>query len=314
MNVFITGINGFVGRRLARAFAAAGDRVAGSFLGALPADLAPFEERLVRLDLADASGLRAALATADPEVVIHLAGLAHVGSSWGRQEEYREVNVEGTRRLLAAASGRRVIFASSAEVYGAVPDDEQPVPEDRPLAPQSPYACTKAEAEALVLAAEPPAVVARSFNAIGPGQAPTFALPAFARQLAAIRRGEGEAVLRVGNLSPRRDFLHVDDVAEGYVLLARRGEGGGAYNLCSGKAATIAEMLDLLMEISGVEARVETDPAKVREVDFPLLVGDASRLRALGWAPHRGRRRALADLWRETLAETGAENTGEASS
>ena len=151
-------------------------------------------------------------------MIVHLAGLSHVGESWKRPGDYLRVNFEGTLNLLSAARGRRLIFASSAEVYGAVPAAEQPLVEDRPLAPRSPYAMTKACAERMVL--DRGGIVVRSFNAIGSGQAPTFALPSFAAQLAAIRRGESEPVLRVGDLSPRRDFVHVLDVVEGAPTLA----------------------------------------------------------------------------------------------
>ncbi len=234
---------------------------------------------------------------ADPDAVVHLAGLSHVGESWARMPEYFQVNVLGTENLLAAAAGRRVVVASSAEVYGAVPEAEQPIDERRDLAPQTPYALTKAAAERLALASG--AVVTRSFTLVGPGQSTRFALPAFAAQLAAIARGEREAVLRVGNLSARRDFLHVDDGVESYRLLAESGRPGEIYNVASGQAWSLAEALERLMAISGVRARIEVDPARMRAVDLPLLLGDAGRMRALGWRPRRSLDDALADLWAE---------------
>jgi GDP-4-dehydro-6-deoxy-D-mannose reductase len=218
--------------------------------------------------------------------------------------EYFRVNVLGTESLLAAAAGRRVVVASSGEVYGVVPEPEQPIGEQRQVAPITPYALTKAAAERLSLARG--AVVARCFNLVGPGQSPRFALPAFAGQLAAIGRGEREAVLRVGNLSARRDFVHVDDGVEAYRLLAERGQPGEIYNLASGRAFSLAEALDRLMAISGVRARIEIDPARMLAVDLPLLAGDAGRLRALGWQPRRGLDEALADLWAEASGGGGA--------
>jgi GDP-4-dehydro-6-deoxy-D-mannose reductase len=209
--------------------------------------------------------------------------------------EYFRVNVLGTENLLNAAAGRRVVVASSAEVYGAVPAERQPIREEEPVDPRSPYAMTKAAAERLAYAHG--AVVVRSFNLVGPGQAPSFALPTFAAQLAAISRGEQEPVLKVGNLSARRDFLHVDDGAAALRLLAETGEPGGTYNLASGQAVAIAEALDRLQAVSGVTARVETDPERMRPADLPLLLGDNRRLTALGWAPERGLDQALADLW-----------------
>jgi GDP-4-dehydro-6-deoxy-D-mannose reductase len=295
MHFLITGIGGFLGSRLARHLLAEGERVSGTYLETRPdfdgADL--FEA-----DLLDAAALRRAVEESAPDVIVHLGALSHVGESWKRMPDYFRVNVLGTENLLAAAEGRRVLVASSAEVYGIVPEERQPIREDEELAPRSPYALTKAAAERLALAQG--AVVVRSFNLVGPGQSAIFALPAFATQLADISRGargEQEKVLRVGNLSPRRDFAHVDDGAAALRLLAEKGEPGGIYNLSSGRALSIDEALERLMAVSGVQARIETDPERVRPVDIPLLAGDPSRLQALGWAPRRTLDDALADLW-----------------
>jgi GDP-4-dehydro-6-deoxy-D-mannose reductase len=140
-------------------------------------------------------------------------------------------------------------------------------------------------------------VVARAFNLVGPGQAIKFALPTFAAQLAAIARGEAEPVLRVGNLSARRDFIHVDDGAEAFRLLLEKGERGATYNIASGRAFSIGEALERLMAVSGVEASIEVDPERIRPVDLPLLLGDAAPLRKLGWEPRRTLDDALIDLW-----------------
>ncbi|HEX8430415.1 MAG TPA: GDP-mannose 4,6-dehydratase, partial [Longimicrobium sp.] len=140
------------------------------------------------------------------------------------------------------------------------------------------------------------AVVARSFNHTGPGQDPRFALPSWARQIVAARAGRGEAVLRVGNLEARRDLLDVRDVVRAYLRLAEAGEAGVAYNVCSGAALSMREALDLMVEVSGMEVRVEVDPERVRPVDTPLLLGDPSRIRALGWSAEIPLRRTLADL------------------
>ena len=295
MRVLITGVGGFVGLRLARHFLEHGDRVSGTYIGAAPelpgVDLHP-------ADLLDRPALERAVAAAGPDVVVNLAGLSHIGDSWReRMPDYFWVNFVGTENVLAAGAGRKVIVVSSADVYGEVPAERQPIPESRPVSPRSPYAVTKAAAERLAFAAG--AVVARSFNLIGPGQSPGFVLPSFAAQLAAIARGEREPVLRVGNLSARRDFVHVDDGAAAYRLLAEKGEPGAAYNIASGRDLSIEEALHRLMGIAGVSARIATDPEKFRAVDLPLLRGDASRLRALGWETRRSVDDALTDLWKE---------------
>jgi GDP-4-dehydro-6-deoxy-D-mannose reductase len=297
MRVLITGINGFVGSSLARHLRESGDQVSGTHINGRP-EIAGAD--LHAADLLDRTALERAVRAANPDAIVNLAGLSHIGDSWReKMPDYFWVNFVGTENVLAAAAGRKVIVVSSADVYGEVPEACQPIPESRPVSPCSPYALTKAAAERLAFAAG--AVVVRSFNLIGPGQAPGFVLPSFAAQLAAIARGEREAVLRVGNLSARRDFVHVDDGAAAYRLLAASGEPGGVYNIASGEAFSIEEVLRRLMKIAGVTARVETDPAKFRAVDLPLLQGDASRLRALGWEPRRSLDDALSDLWRETL-------------
>ena len=231
--------------------------------------------------------------------MIHLAGLSHVGESWNHPDQYFQVNVLGTENLLRASGKRRFILASSAEVYGIVPDDCQPIGEDTLLAPRSPYALTKAAAERLVLQSE--ATVVRSFNILGPGQAPCFALPTFAEQLRNIRNGRSEAVLKVGNLSARRDFVHLDDAIEGYCTVVERGKSGECYNLGSGEAVSISEMLDRLLRISGVEAQVEVDPSRLRSVDIPLLCADNRKLSALSWAPQRTVEAALEELWQSVV-------------
>ena len=301
MRIFVSGISGFIGRHLAAELCARGDEVCG--FSSDP--VAPLSgARVFEHDLLDTAGVARLIERCDPEVVVHLAGLSHVGESWKRPGDYYRVNFEGTAALLRAAAGRRLVFASSAEVYGCVPEDEQPLGEDRVLDPRSPYALTKACAERLAL--DFGAVVVRSFNAVGPGQSRHFALPSFAAQLAAVRRREREAVLRVGDLSPRRDFVHVADVVDAYRTLAEGGEAGTVYNLASGVGTSIAEALDRLLRISGVKARVERDESRIRPVDIPALVGDNRKLRALGWTPARDLDQALDELWREAVAESAA--------
>ena len=292
MHVLITGVAGFVGSRLARHLLEQGDRVSGTFLDVRP-DLDGVD--LHEADLRDREAMARVVRDANPDAIVNLAGLSHIGDSWKAAllPDYFRVNVVGTENVVAAAGDRPVVIVSSADVYGTVPLEDQPIREDRLLAPQTPYGLTKAAAERLA----GNAVIGRSFNLIGPGQAPTFSLSQWAMGLAKIRRKES-SVLEVGDLSTYRDFVHVDDGAAAYRILAEKGRPGVVYNLASGKAVQMRAALNLLMEISGVQAEVKEGVFPSRPYDIPHLSGDASRLRALGWEPRRTLDDALRDLWR----------------
>lgn len=301
MRALVTGAAGFVGGWLLRELGAAGHTVfAAGQEGAAPAGALAGAQWL-RMDVTSTPSVREAMERAAPDAVFHLAGQASVGDSFADPEGTWEVNATGTLRVACALpKGARMLLAGSAEVYGPVPESEQPIGEDRPLRPANPYAASKAAAEMAALqagaAGEAEVVVARSFNHTGPGQDARFALPSFARQLAEIAAGRREPVLRVGNLSARRDLLDVRDVVRAYLLLMERGAPGGAYNVASGEARSIDEAVRTLVELSGTGARVEVDEARVRPVDVPLLLGDAGKLRALGWEPGVPFRRTLEDL------------------
>jgi GDP-4-dehydro-6-deoxy-D-mannose reductase len=307
MRILVTGVSGFVGHHVARALLACGHEVSGTYLDET-FDLPGVELR--QLDLAaGTSEVRASLAATvaafRPELVVHLAGLAHVGRSWQEAPAYFRVNVSGTQAVLDAAGDATVLLASSAEVYGAVPEAAQPITEERPLAPISPYALTKAAAELLVL--ERRGIVVRSFNMTGPGQSSRFALPAFARQLAEIEAGLSPPTLAVGNLEPRRDFVHVADGAEAIAVLVERGKRGGIYNVASGRARSIREALDLLLAVSKVEVETTLDERYLRPSDIPLLCGSAAPLAALGWAPRRPLAQAVEELWQWTRQQVASE-------
>ncbi|HEX7241410.1 MAG TPA: GDP-mannose 4,6-dehydratase, partial [Longimicrobiaceae bacterium] len=242
---------------------------------------------------------------ARPDSVYHLAGQASVADSFSRPLDTWDVNATGTLRLVCAlAEGgfrdTRVLLAGSAEVYGNVPEGEQPISERHPIRPATPYAASKAAAEMVALQASategPQVVIARSFNHTGPGQDSRFALPSFAHQLVGVRAGRCDPTLHVGNLTVRRDILDVRDVVRAYRCLVEKGRAGEAYNVCSGEAHPLREMVEEMIELSETGARIEVDSERFRPVDLPLLVGDGSRMRALGWSPEIPLRRTLSDL------------------
>jgi GDP-4-dehydro-6-deoxy-D-mannose reductase len=293
VRILVTGAGGFVGRRLVAALVERGHRVGQLLLE--PDEGSAAESRFLG-DLRDRDAVAGVMADFAPQAVAHLGALSEVASSWQRVGEYFVVNVLGTANVVdTAPAGCRVVFASSAEVYGIVPGEAQPIREERPPHPESPYAMSKAAAELVALRAG--AVVVRSFNLVGPGQSPRFALPSFAAQLAEIASGKRSPRLLVGNLSARRDYLHVDDGVDGYVALLETAAAGEVYNLASGQSVEVGDALRRLIAITGRQVSVEVEAARLRPVDVPLLCGNASRLRALGWEPSRGLDRALGDLW-----------------
>jgi GDP-4-dehydro-6-deoxy-D-mannose reductase len=274
----ITGAAGFVGRHLASHLVCAGDEV-------VEVDR---DHDVTVLD--DFCGV---LEGAAPDVVYHLAALSHVGESWEDPSDVLRVNVLGTNCVLTAARrvtpSALVLVVSSAEVYGVVDPRELPLTERSDVRPSSPYAASKAAAELVALQAwrgfAQPVIVVRPFNHVGPGQAPTFFVPALASRLVAARAA-GAAEIAVGNLTARRDFTDVRDVVRAYRLLATSGTPGETYNVCSGRDVVLSDVAARLRALAYPEARFVEDPALMRPVEIPALRGDPSRLRdATGWAP-----------------------------
>jgi GDP-4-dehydro-6-deoxy-D-mannose reductase len=263
------------------------------------------------VDFRDRDAVRAGIRALRPAAVYHCAGAPHVAESWRDSARPLRDNVLATHHLLDAirrAGGAcRVLVPGSAYVYRPSPS---PIAETDPVAPASPYALSKLAQEQLGIRAIAEdgveVIVTRSFNHTGPGQQPTFAAPAFARQLARIEAGLDEPVIRVGNLDARRDLTDVRDVARAYELLMAHGRPGEPYNVCSGVARSMREVLDALLTRARVPVRVEVDASRLRPNDAPLLVGNPSRLREeTGWSPGIGFDRMLDDLlgfWRQQVA------------
>jgi GDP-4-dehydro-6-deoxy-D-mannose reductase len=150
----------------------------------------------------------------------------------------------------------------------------------------------------------------RTFHHTGPRRGEGFAESSFARQLAEIEAGRREAVIEVGNLEAVRDFTDVRDVVRAYWLLLQRGRAGEVYNVCSGRGVRMRDLLQGLIDVSGLRVEVRVDPARLRASDVPALVGDPARIRAeLGWEPRIPLQQSLRDLlayWRERVAQTEA--------
>ena len=301
----VTGADGFVGRRLCTRLRAAGWTVH-------QADRQGRDDTHA-CDVTDRAALEVLLeALPDLTHVFHLAAMTFVPAASAHPVQAMLVNYGGSLNLAQAllARGRpvRLVFIGSADAYG--PPEYLPIDEAHPLRPVNPYAISKAAADQaldwLHRAHGLDVVRMRPFNHAGPTQEGDFVLASFARQVAAIATGAAEEpVVRTGNLDAARDFSHVDDVIEAYLLAAEHGAAGMVYNVCSGAAQRVGDALDRLIEFSGCAIRVERDPARYRPVDVPEVRGSHARLsEATGWEPQRSfdtLLKELFDAWRARL-------------
>jgi GDP-4-dehydro-6-deoxy-D-mannose reductase len=255
------------------------------------------------MEITDGASVDARIGEALPEGVIHLAGISSVARSHDEPARTVAVNVLGVANLLQAVRrhvpAARVLVIGSGEVYGAVPRGSR-ARETDPLHPSSPYAASKAAAEVLarqmVSSYGLKVVLARPFNHLGPGQSPGFVVPSLTRQLLDVAAGRAAPVISVGDLSPVRDFSHVLDVIDGYLLLLRDGSPGETYNLCSGEGQSISDVLDQIQSLLGTRAEVRIDPRRLRPAEIPWLVGDPGRLESLGWRRRRSVTQGLEEL------------------
>jgi GDP-4-dehydro-6-deoxy-D-mannose reductase len=299
----VTGAAGFVGQYVARQLLADGWEVTGASAAPATASstaLSPEQRAAIRWitgDLRAPAALGALLDEVRPDAVVHLAGIAHVMTAQHDPMVAYDVNVGIGARLVTEVRLRRaagaldpvLLIVGSAEQYGRHDAADLPLREEAPQRPLTVYAATKAAQEVIALEAfrsEGVRVICtRSFNHAGPGQAGNFLLPSLAVRVRALARAGGHA-LALGNTTPVRDWLHVEDVARGYVALLTRGAPGTAYNVASGTGRDVATIARRMLALAGVEAELTTDAALVRAVDVPALVGDASRLQsATGWSP-----------------------------
>jgi GDP-4-dehydro-6-deoxy-D-mannose reductase len=275
-----------------------------------PSPLAPEVHGAVdwqRADLRSRGDIARILDAARPDVLFHLAGVTFVPAASADPGEAYEINVVAAARLLSEIATRRhagvldpvMIVVGSGEQYGRH-EGGAPLTEFMPQMPLTVYAATKVAQEVGALQAWRGSgvrvVCTRSFNHTGPGQATHFLVPALVRRALALR-GVAKPRLPIGNTTPVRDFLHVRDVVNAYLLLADAAPAGEVFNVCSGKGLSVGEVATLVLERVGVRAELETAQQHVRPVDLPVLVGDPTKLRtATGWRPASGIEEALDEM------------------
>lgn len=305
MRVLVTGSEGFVGSHLLPALVDRGHDAVGTSRDGSSGE---------RLDLPDDHATEALVAEHRPEAVIHLAAISHVPTAAADPGGTWRTNVEGVRCVHRALERLRpdaaLLFVSTGAVYGPAEPEEGPADESRPCRPTNAYAWSKLAAEAALTmagSAGPRIIIARPFNHSGPRQSEDFALPSFARQIADAERSGGTGVVRTGDLDPLRDFLDVRDVVEAYIRLLEVPGARGVFNVCSGEASRIGDLLELLRAASTADISVTADAARRRPEERPPVLGSSERLRrTTGWSPRHSLDAMVGDLlvdWRTRLAD-----------
>jgi GDP-4-dehydro-6-deoxy-D-mannose reductase len=324
MRALVTGVNGFVGGHLVDQLHEHGDVVVGL---SLHTTWPPGRETLaqsVRLEPCDLAtvGLEALtdlVGRKKPEAIYHLAAQSNPQASLADPQGTWSANLLGTLNLLEAVKAAkltplpRIVLVGTGVSYGNPAPEFLPVTEACPVRPNNPYAASKAAVDLLgvqnFLTDGLPVLMARPFNHSGPGQADLYALSSFAKQVAEIEAGR-RARIEVGNLNVVRDFTDVRDIVRAYRLLVERGRAGEIYNIGSTRDVSLAAMLEVLRGLARTPIEVHVDPARLRPVDQPRLLADASKLKAdTGWEPRYSIEQTLADMlnwWRERLAATTA--------
>jgi len=321
VKVLITGITGFAGSHLAELLLEEGAEVYGTARWRSNLDnIAHILDsvQLVECDLRDASSVKRVLEEVQPQEIYHLAAQSFVPTSWKAPAETLSTNVVGEVNLFEAVLSLKldaaIQVAGSSEEYGMVFERELPITEENQLRPLSPYAVSKVAQDLLAyqyfMSYGLRVVRTRAFNHTGPRRADVFVTSNFARQIADIEAGRHEPVIKVGNLKARRDFSDVRDIVRAYRLSVRKCTAGEVYNICSGVARSVQEVLDTLLGLSTTKISVQEDPARLRPSDAPVLLGDCAKFKLeTGWEPQipfEQTMRDLLDYWRGKRRPFGA--------
>lgn len=292
MNIFITGISGFVGSYLLqylREKNSQNSKISGTYLfeQEIQSNLAGLTENvnLYACDVSKQKDIEQLIEKERPDILYHLAGVAYVPYAEKNRTDAFMINTLSALYILEAIRKNKlktkVILISTSEVYGKVGPEEIPIREDHVLNPCNCYASSKAAMEMIAKNAinydEAQVIIMRPFNHIGPKQSDAFAISNFCRQIALIKLERKAPLLEVGSLDPRRDFTDVRDIVRGYTLAATKGRIGETYNICSGHDFSIREIVDLLIEISGLKIQIVQKEDRIRKIDLPILRGDFNK-------------------------------------
>jgi len=312
--ILITGGSGFVGAYLTESLKPCASKMVVLASG----DIEPWREpgiEYLRFDIRWRDKVHSIVHEFSPDQIYHLAGISAVDLSWDNPRHTFEVNVLGTYNVFEAAmslpSPPMILNVSTAQVYA---NSEDILTETSPVRPDNPYAASKAMAEMLPVQYRKRSrggiITARSFNHTGPRQPPTFVLPSIAKQFAEMEAGLRPPQLMVGNIDIKRDFTDVRDVIRAYIALLNKGRAGEVYNVCSGCAVRLRDVISKFQAISGTAVNIETDPARIRSNDVPQVFGDPTKIRSeTDWRPEiplETTIRDLLDYWREEIKRTSS--------
>lgn len=313
MRILITGVGGFVGRHL---FNTLCKQYPDAIIHGTAIDEPPrMGDRLKYhlIDLKNYAVISDLIAEVQPDQIYHLAAQASPRRSFVIPWETLENNIKSQLNIIQSCIALklqpRILVISSAEIYGPVRPEQQPINEDAPLRPTNPYGVSKVTQDMLglqyYLSHKLPILRVRPFNHFGPGQSEGFVATDFAAQVARIEAGLQENIIEVGNLAAERDFTDVRDVVEAYTQLVEKGTPGDVYNVASGKPYSIQYLLDVLLQYSTVDIQVKVSEARMLPIDVPIVRGDATRLRQLtGWQPNIPFETTLLDVlndWRNRV-------------
>lgn len=311
MKVLVTGGTGMVGSHFMQSYKEEGAEVYGIARNSASSRMVAVQDKsIIRCDILERDALMKIFKEIQPDIIIHMAAQAFNGDSWNLEYITHQTNYIGTLNVLYCAKELgydvKVLLACSSAEYGNITPEDCPLKEERLLTPWTPYGVSKAGVEMLgrqyYLNYGLKVYLPRMFIHVGTGHPPATAIQNFARQLALIKKGALEPEIHVGNLSSARDFIDVRDGVEAMRILLEKGNSGEPVNICTGKAYKIQEILDMLVEISGTNAKIISDKSLFRVADEPLLLGDNSKITKLGFEPKYTIQQTLEDVFADWIS------------